>query len=58
MVTKEFINECREFIYGKRKKSYTVFIKSLQGDDEMRLLLAEDERELSNALTAILKHNH
>lgn len=24
----------------------------------MRLLLAEDERELSNALTAILKHNH
>ena len=58
MVTKEFINECREFIYGKRKKSYTVFIKSLQGDDGMRLLLAEDERELSNALTAILKRNH
>lgn len=24
----------------------------------MKLLLAEDERELSNALTAILKHNH
>ena len=24
----------------------------------MRLLLAEDEKELSNALTAILKHNH
>ena len=24
----------------------------------MRLLLAEDERELSNALAAILKHNH
>lgn len=24
----------------------------------MRILLAEDERELSNALSAILKHNH
>ena len=24
----------------------------------MRLLLAEDEKELSNALAAILKHNH
>lgn len=24
----------------------------------MRLLLAEDEKELSRALTAILKHNH
>ena len=24
----------------------------------MRLLLAEDEKELSNALVAILKHNH
>lgn len=24
----------------------------------MRLLLAEDERELSNSLTTILKHNH
>ena len=24
----------------------------------MRLLLAEDEREMSNALVAILKHNH
>ena len=24
----------------------------------MRLLLAEDERELSDALCAILKHNH
>lgn len=24
----------------------------------MRLLLAEDEQELSKALTAILKHNH
>ena len=24
----------------------------------MRLLLAEDEKELSNALVTILKHNH
>lgn len=29
-----------------------------QGGNTMRLLLAEDEKELSNALVAILKHNH
>lgn len=32
-------------------------IRKLSGGDQKRLLLAEDEKEFSKALTAILKHN-
>lgn len=32
--------------------------KTGEGVDQMRILLAEDEKELSNALVAILKHNN
>ena len=43
------------------RKSVVSFRKNKKPDrteDAMRLLLAEDEKELSNALVAILKHEH
>lgn len=37
---------------------FVILIGKRKRGDGMKLLLAEDERELSRALTAILKHNH
>ena len=34
------------------------YIKFFRKEPDMRLLLAEDEREMSNALVAVLKHNN
>lgn len=36
----------------------TFYSHKSKGDESMRLLLAEDERELSNALAAVLRHNN